>query len=87
MKLSVKADAYQFLLLDGEKVIGHYTTILTMLEGARRALRRKRTLAAAALQDVIANGIAHEARTLEQLRQIAREAAALPQPGVKDLLK
>lgn len=82
MKLTVKSDAHQFLLLEGPRTVGHYTTVLGLLEGARRAIRKDRTKSGAALTDLIENGIRHEEQTLNQLRALAQSAAALPQPGV-----
>ena len=80
MKLHVKADRYQFLLLSGTTVLGHYTTVLALLEGARLHLRKDRTKGGAELRAVIENGIAHESRTLAQLKELAADAAHVVPP-------
>ena len=79
MQLSIKADRYQFMLVStaGEKetILGHYSTVLTLLEGARRHLRKDRSKRGQELRAFIENGIAHEEATLCQLRQIANDFA------------
>jgi len=70
MKLTVTADRYQYILMDGSDVLGHYTTPLTLLEGARRHLRRSKTKHRQDLQDWIEKGIAHEAKVMKQLSEL-----------------
>lgn len=77
MKLQVQADRYQYLLMEGARVVGHYSDVLSLLKGAREAIRKDRTKGAVDLRALIENGIAHEGRTLEQIEGLAKLSAAL----------
>lgn len=70
MKLSVQSTQYEFTLMSGDRPIGHYTTVLSLLEGARWHLRKDRTKGGQELRAFIENGIRHEASTLEQLKAL-----------------
>ncbi len=91
LKLLVKSDQYAFRLyrpggelpetlpehrVDGYRCIGHYTTIRTLIQGARDFLAKDRSKRALELRDFLDRSAESDRATLTALENLADAAAA-----------
>lgn len=71
MKLHVKADRYQFILSHGDKAIGYYTSMATLMQGALTYLQKSKSKGGTDLRNLIELAVNRNAHLVEQIRQMA----------------